>query len=124
MWSATRNRPLIRIAEYRFYPAIANRIHFGARRGPQLMWCPNRVGKPSMPARIVAAKLATLKHGGDRTKSPFGDLPGMGAPVAVTQATAAELLNVGKRSVERARQVIDAGAPNSPSQQMHCDSSG
>jgi N6-adenosine-specific RNA methylase IME4 len=51
---------------------------------------------------MVAAKLATLKHGGDRSKSPIGDLP---------QAEAAELLNVGKRSVERAAEVRDHGAP-------------
>jgi ParB/Sulfiredoxin domain len=51
---------------------------------------------------MVAAKLATLGHGGDRSKSPIGDL---------TQAGAAELLNVGKRSVERAREVQEHGAP-------------
>jgi hypothetical protein len=51
---------------------------------------------------VVAAKVANLKHGGDRTNSPNRDLPGIGAPVAITQATAAELLNVGKRSIERA----------------------
>jgi N6-adenosine-specific RNA methylase IME4 len=49
---------------------------------------------------IVAAKLATLGHGGDRSKSPIGDLK---------QADAAALLNVGKRSVERAREVLDHG---------------
>jgi N6-adenosine-specific RNA methylase IME4/ParB-like chromosome segregation protein Spo0J len=51
---------------------------------------------------MVAAKLATLGHGGDRSKSPIGDLK---------QADAAELLNVGKRSVERAREVQEHGAP-------------
>src|SRR5262245_65444560 len=51
---------------------------------------------------MVAAKLATFGHGGDRSKSPIGDL---------TQAKAADLLNVGKRSVERAAEVRDHGAP-------------
>ena len=51
---------------------------------------------------VVAAKLATLGHGGDRSKSPIGDLK---------QSEAAQLLNVGKRSVERAREVLDEGAP-------------
>jgi N6-adenosine-specific RNA methylase IME4 len=51
---------------------------------------------------MVAAKLATLAHGGDRSKSPNGDL---------TQQQAADLLNVGKRSVERAAEVRDGGAP-------------
>jgi N6-adenosine-specific RNA methylase IME4 len=50
---------------------------------------------------MVAARLATLGHGGDRSKSPIGDL---------TQAKAAELLNVGKRSVERAADVRESGA--------------
>jgi hypothetical protein len=51
---------------------------------------------------MVATKLATFGHGGDRSKSPSGDL---------TQAKAADLLNVGKRSVERAAEVRDHGAP-------------
>ena len=51
---------------------------------------------------IVAAKLANIGHGGDRSKSPIGDLK---------QADAARLLNVGKRSVERAKEIIDEGAP-------------
>src|SRR5262245_46596247 len=51
---------------------------------------------------LIAARLATFSHGGDRSKSPIGDL---------TQAEAAELLNVGKRSVERAGKVIDHGDP-------------
>ena len=50
---------------------------------------------------MVAAKLATLSHGGDRSKSPIGDL---------TQQQAADLLNVGKRCVERATEVRDHGA--------------
>ena len=60
---------------------------------------------------MIAARLANLAHGGDRTKSPIGDLL-VDAPIApVSQADAAELLNVGKRSVERAREVLDEGAP-------------
>lgn len=51
---------------------------------------------------MVAAKLATLGHGGDR-KSPIGD--------SITQQAAADMLNVGKRTVERAREVLDHGVP-------------
>jgi N6-adenosine-specific RNA methylase IME4/ParB-like chromosome segregation protein Spo0J len=53
---------------------------------------------------MVAAKIATLGHGGDRRsiKSPIGDLK---------QADAAATLNVGKRSVERAKDVIEKAAP-------------
>src|SRR6516165_2320641 len=50
---------------------------------------------------MVAAKLATLKRG-DNQHSPIGE---------TSQARAAELLNVGKRSVERAADVRDQGAP-------------
>lgn len=50
---------------------------------------------------MVAAKLATLKRG-DNQHSPIGE---------TSQARAAELLNVGKRSVERAADVRDHGAP-------------
>jgi N6-adenosine-specific RNA methylase IME4/ParB-like chromosome segregation protein Spo0J len=50
---------------------------------------------------MVAAKLATLKRG-DNQHSPIGE---------TSQAKAAELLNVGKRSVERAAEVRDRGAP-------------
>ena len=61
---------------------------------------------------MVAAKIANLGHGGDHvTKSPIGDLLYGPAIAPVTQADAAALLNVGKRSVERAREVIDEGAP-------------
>jgi hypothetical protein len=49
---------------------------------------------------MVAAKLATLKRG-DNQHSPIGE---------TSQAEAAELLNVGKRSVERAAEVRDHGA--------------
>jgi N6-adenosine-specific RNA methylase IME4/ParB-like chromosome segregation protein Spo0J len=50
---------------------------------------------------MVAAKLATLKRG-DNQHSPIGE---------TSQARAAELLNVGKRSVERAHDVQQQGAP-------------
>jgi hypothetical protein len=50
---------------------------------------------------MVAAKLATLKRG-DNQHSPIGE---------TSQAKAAELLNVGKRSVERAADVRESGAP-------------
>ena len=50
---------------------------------------------------MVASRLATLKRG-DNQHSPIGE---------TSQATAARLLNVGKRSVERAREVLDQGAP-------------
>jgi hypothetical protein len=48
---------------------------------------------------MVAAKLATLRRG-DNQHSPIGE---------TSQAKAAELLNVGKRSVERAAEVRDRG---------------
>src|SRR5262245_1657466 len=50
---------------------------------------------------MVAAKLATLKRG-DNQHSPIGE---------TSQAEAADLLNVGKRSVERAADVRDHGTP-------------
>ena len=54
---------------------------------------------------MVAAKLATLRHGGDRKSHQAANWP------LETQATAAELLNVGERSVRRAREVLDEGVP-------------
>lgn len=51
---------------------------------------------------MVADKLANLNHG--QRKSPIGDS-------AMTQAEAADMLNVGKRSVERAKEVRDHGVP-------------
>jgi N6-adenosine-specific RNA methylase IME4/predicted HTH domain antitoxin len=50
---------------------------------------------------MAAAKLATLRRG-DNQHSPIGE---------TSQATAAQLLNVGKRSVERAADVRETGAP-------------
>jgi hypothetical protein len=46
----------------------------------------------------IAAELANIGHGGHRIKSPLGDL----LYTAVSQAEAAKLMNVAKRSVERA----------------------
>ncbi len=54
---------------------------------------------------MVAARVANLPHGGDRTKPPIGDL------LPVTQDTAAKMLNVGERSVQRARDVLDTATP-------------
>jgi len=51
----------------------------------------------------VAAELATFTHGGDRSKAPIG---------ALTDAAAAKLLNVGERSVERAKAVLNQATPN------------
>ena len=48
---------------------------------------------------IVAAKIANLGDGQRKSASPIGER-------AVTQGEAAQLLNVGKRSVERAREVL------------------
>lgn len=48
---------------------------------------------------MAAAKLATMKWGGDRSKAPIGDL---------SIDHAADLLNVGSKSVERARVVWDS----------------
>jgi hypothetical protein len=51
---------------------------------------------------MVAAKLATLRQGARTDLSPIGEM---------SQAAAAELLNVGKRSVERAKIVHEQGEP-------------
>jgi hypothetical protein len=51
---------------------------------------------------MVAAKLATLKQGARTDLSPIGEM---------SQADAAALLNVGKRSVERAKMVRDQAEP-------------
>jgi hypothetical protein len=51
---------------------------------------------------IVAAMLATLRQGARTDLSPIGEM---------SQAQAAELLNVGKRSVERAKIVLNEGTP-------------
>lgn len=51
---------------------------------------------------MAAGKIANLERGRPSEKSPIG---------GITQSEAAELLNVGKRSVERAREVLDHGVP-------------
>jgi N6-adenosine-specific RNA methylase IME4/ParB-like chromosome segregation protein Spo0J len=51
---------------------------------------------------MVAAKLATMAQGARTDLSPIGEK---------SQAEAAQLLNVGKRSVERAKEVHELGAP-------------
>jgi hypothetical protein len=55
---------------------------------------------------LVAAKLATLRHGGDRVSEQAANLQ-----VAPTQAEAATMLNVSERTVASAREVLDHGAP-------------
>lgn len=59
---------------------------------------------PSQRA-LIAAKLSTLGHGGDRRSDQAANLP------VETQAGAAERLNVSERSVRDARRVVDHGAP-------------
>ena len=51
---------------------------------------------------MVAARLANLPHGTNQWSRQLA---------TPTQSNAAELLNVGKRSVERAREVLDEGIP-------------
>jgi hypothetical protein len=53
---------------------------------------------------MVGAKLETLTHGQTAAGMPIGMF-------VITRAKAAELLNVGERSVARARQVLDKGVP-------------
>jgi ParB-like chromosome segregation protein Spo0J len=50
---------------------------------------------------IIAAKIATLQHGGDRSTGQLA--------ACFTQEQAAEMLNVGERNVRRAREVLDKG---------------
>lgn len=57
----------------------------------------------------VAAKLANMGHGGDRKSDQAANLPDDPAPVS--QAQAAELLNVSERSVRTAKAVMEQGAP-------------
>lgn len=53
---------------------------------------------------MVAAKLATLTHGGDRVSKQAENLP-------LAQARAAELLNVSDRSLRSAKSIQSRGAP-------------
>lgn len=50
---------------------------------------------------MAAARIATLQNGQRKSASPIGE--------GRSQAEAAQILNVGKRSVERARDVLDQG---------------
>jgi hypothetical protein len=54
---------------------------------------------------MVAARIATLSHGGDRVSEQAANLP------VATQSDAGALLNVSERSVERASIVKDDGVP-------------
>ena len=63
---------------------------------------------------MVAAKLANLKHGRPSQKMPIGtffDQPAPAPEPRVSRADAAEMLNVGKRSVARAADVHEHGIP-------------
>jgi hypothetical protein len=51
----------------------------------------------------VAAKLANIRHGGDRKSDQAANLP------LVSRASAAEMLNVSERSVLAAAKVIHEG---------------
>jgi hypothetical protein len=53
---------------------------------------------------MVGAKLETLTHGQTAAEMPIGMF-------VITRAKAAEILNVGERSVARARQVLDKSVP-------------
>lgn len=54
---------------------------------------------------IVAARIATYAHGGDRVSEQAANLP------LATQSEAAALLNVSKRTVHDAKKVLDKGGP-------------
>lgn len=56
---------------------------------------------------VVAAKIANMRHGGDRRSDQAANLP----VENVSQSAAAEMLNVSERTVRSARTVIDEGAP-------------
>lgn len=59
---------------------------------------------------MVAAKLANMEQGRPPENRPIG-LFTSEYPPAVSQAEAADMLNVGHRSVKRAKQVVDDGTP-------------
>jgi len=75
-------------------------------RGSALRWIVrNQLARRNLnesQRAMIAARLATLAEGRPKKTSPIGE---------VSQADAAELLNVGKRSVERARYVQEHGTP-------------
>lgn len=59
---------------------------------------------------MVAAKIANLGHGVRSDRAANWPLLGEAAP-PVTQSAAAELLNVSRRTVQYAREVLDEGIP-------------
>ena len=73
----------------------------------------NEVRRHETPSQrsMAAARLAKLKHGGDRKsgeiKSPIGELKSE----TKTRDEAAELLKVGTSSLDRAKQIINKGVP-------------
>jgi ParB-like chromosome segregation protein Spo0J len=60
---------------------------------------------------MVAARVANLQHGGDRKPDQAANLPLEPMPPPVTQAAAAEMVNVSERSVRSAKKVIEQGEP-------------
>jgi hypothetical protein len=64
---------------------------------------------------MVAARLATLPHGGDRrptaSKVPTGILPQDAEKQGLSLHEAAERLKVSRNSVQRARNVLEQGPP-------------
>jgi hypothetical protein len=72
---------------------------------PSVVTQPPSFSTPPSQRAMVAAKIATLKHGGDR-KSKDQEAK---RALDVTQPQAAELLNTSVSSVKRAREVYDKG---------------
>jgi hypothetical protein len=68
---------------------------------------PLKGGATEMSGGMVAARLAGLPHGGDRSS---GDFKGSIDPLKTTQE-AADVLNVGTAPVKRARAVFTKGTP-------------
>lgn len=63
---------------------------------------------------MVAARLANVPHGGLREGNPKHEIQAANLPLdvpAISQAKAAELLNVSERSLRTAKKVIEQAAP-------------
>lgn len=72
---------------------------------------------------MVAARIANMQHGGDRSKMPIGKLPTeqprifsepsreAPTPPPISRTQAAEMLNTSPRTVARATEVISKGVP-------------
>ena len=60
---------------------------------------------------LVGKRIANLAHGGDRRSDQAANLPLETKAPSVTQAEAAEMLNVSERSIRAAGVVLDHGAP-------------